>query len=115
MVRHGDPGIASWMVDSEEAGRQLASDNRDAVIEFTTSMTEQLLRTTSASHSVSIADLIEAGFIDENDELTSDIISDAISEYINDDYVDRWDGESDEYDHEFYDSDWDITSYGGLS
>lgn len=114
MVRHGDTGVPSWLVDSEETGSQLASENLGTVIEVTTSVTERVMREYTSSHNITIGDLVEAGFLDEDEELEPDRIADAISDYINDEHIDRYDCEPNEYDHEFYDSDWTIESYGGI-
>lgn len=114
MVRHGDTGVPNWLVDSEELGSQTARENLGTVLEVTTSISERVTREYTRTHNVTIGDLVEAGLIDEDDELTQDMIADALSDYINDDYIDRYDCDPHDYDHEYYDSDWTIDSYGGL-
>lgn len=110
MVRHGDPGVPSWLVDSGEVSP--ADTNR--MIEFSTSVTESVLVTYNVNHSVTVQQLIDVGLLGSGDDFNDrSVINDAISEYISNDYIDRYD-DDDPYhgDSDYYDSDWDISDYG---
>ncbi len=110
MVRHGDPGVPNWLVDSGEI--DLSDLSRE--VEFTTSVTETQLVTYSVSHTVTIQDLIDSGNLDVDDDHTDrGVVSDAISDYIGDGNVDQFDDEDPYHgDSEYYDSEWQIDSYG---
>ena len=110
MVRHGDPGVPFWLVDSGE----ISLSDLSRTVEFTTSVTETQLVTYNVSHTVTIQDLIDAQVLSPDDALLDrGVISDAISEYIAEDNVDQFDDGNPEHgDSEFYDSHWDIDSYG---
>jgi len=110
MVRHGDPGVPNWLVDSGE----VSLSDLSRVVEFTTSVTESQLVTYNVSHSVTIQDLIDSGNLStEDDHSDRGVIQDAISDYIGDGNVDQFDDEDPEHgDSEFYDSEWCVDSYG---
>lgn len=112
MVRHSDPGVPSWMLDSEEESLT-AGENRDRTISFTTSTSETVIRTFNVSHEVTMGTLIDNGYFNDDDEPTNRDIDDAISNYISDGMIDEYD-DDDPYisDSEYYDSDWDISDYG---
>lgn len=110
MVRHGDPGVPNWLVDSGE----VSLSDLSRTVEFTTSVTETELVTYNVSHSVTIQDLIDAGNLSTEDDYSDrDVVSTAVSEYIGDGNVDQFD-DDEPYrgDSEYYDSDWEIDSYG---
>ena len=110
MVRHGDPGVPNWLVDSGE----ISLSDLSRTVEFTTSVTETQLVTYNVSHSVTIQDLIDAQVLSPDDALLDrGVIQDAVSDYIAEDNVDQFDDENPEHgDSEFYDSSLDIDSYG---
>ena len=110
MVGHGDPGVPSWLVDSGEA----SPNDTSRIIEFSTSVTESQLVTYNVNHSASIQDLIDAGLLSSDDDFTDrSVVQDAISEYIANDFVDRFDDDDPHHgDSDYYDSDWDISDYG---
>src|SRR6056300_1286623 len=110
MVRHGDPGVPNWLVDSGE----ISLSDLSRTVEFTTSVTETQLVTYNVSHAVTIQDLIDAGNLDADDDFSDrGVISDAISDFIADDNVDQYDdGHPEHGDSEFYDSEWEIDSFG---
>lgn len=111
MVRHSDPGVPAWMVDSEEEPN--AGNSRDRVISFSTSQSESIIRTYNVNHEVTMGTLIDHGYFQPEDEPTNMEISDAISEYISDGMVDEYDdGNPHSSDGEYYDSDWDIHDFG---
>ena len=108
MVRHNDPGVPTWMVDSEE-------DNYDGntVVRFNTSYTESVLVTYNVNHEMTLQELIDEGLLDANDANDETAIHDAVNEAIANGYVYRWD-DDDPYhgDSDYYDSDWDVQSIG---
>jgi hypothetical protein len=110
MVRHGDPGVPNWLVDSGE----VSLSDLSRTVEFSTSVTETQLVTYNVSHTVTLQDLIDAGNLDADDDFTDrGVISDAISDFIADDNVDQFD-DDDPYrgDSDYYDSEWEVDSYG---
>jgi hypothetical protein len=110
MVRHGDPGVPNWLVDSGE----ISLSDLSRTVEFTTSVTETQLVTYNVSHTVTLQDLIDSGHLSADDDFTDrGVISDAISDFIADDNVDQYDdGHPEHGDSEFYDSEWEIDSFG---
>ncbi len=110
MVRHGDPGVPNWLVDSGE----VSLSDLSRTVDFTTNVTETQLVTYTVSHTVTLQDLIDAQVLSTDDDLSDrGVISDAISDFIAEDNVDQYDdGNPDHGDSEYYDSDWDIDSYG---
>ena len=112
MVRHTDPGVPTWMLDSEEESLT-AGENRERTIHFSTSTSETVIRTFNVNHEVTMGTLIDNGYFNDDDEPTNMEISDAISQYISDGMIDEYD-DDDPYisDSEYYDSDWDIQDYG---
>lgn len=112
MVRHTDPGVPTWMLDSEETSDR-AGDNRDRTISFSTSASESVIRTFNVNHEVTMGTLIDHGYFGDDDEPTNMEISDAISDYISDGMIDEYDDDDPHIsDGEYYDSDWDIHDYG---
>lgn len=110
MVRHGDPGVPNWLVDSGE----ISLSDLSRTVDFTTQVTETQLVTYNVSHTVTIQDLIDAHVLSADDDFSDRaVISDAVSEYIGNDNVDQYDDGNPEHgDSEFYDSYWEIDSYG---
>ena len=110
MVRHGDPGVPNWLVDSGE----VSLSDLSRTVDFTTSVTETQLVTYNVSHTVTIQDLIDAQVLSADDDLSDrGVIADAVSDYIAEDNVDQFDDGNPEHgDSEFYDSTWDIDSFG---
>mgnify|MGYP001345185451 CR=1 FL=1 len=112
MVRHTDPGVPRWMLDSEETSDR-AGDNRDRTISFSTSASESVIRTFNVNHEVTMGTLIDHGYFSDDDEPTNMEISDAISDYISDGMIDEYDDDDPHIsDGEYYDSDWDISDFG---
>lgn len=109
MVRHGDPGVPAWLIDSEEPNLL----DRDRTISFETSVTETQMVTYNVSHTVTVGNLIDDGYLNEDDDHDQDTVRDAISEYIADGMVDQYEDDDPYYgDSEYYDSDWNITEWG---
>lgn len=110
MVRHGDPGVPNWLVDSGE----VSLSDLSRTVEFTTSVTETQLVTYNVSHTVTIQDLIDAQVLSADDDLSDrGVIADAVSDYIAEDNVDQYDDGNPEHgDSEFYDSMWEVDSFG---
>ena len=110
MVRHGDPGVPAWLVDSEEEAH---NTSRDREIGFQTEASETQLVTYTVNHSVTLGTLIDDGYLNEDDEMSQDQIQRAIDDYIADGMVDQYDDDEPYYgDSEYYDSNHFVTDWG---
>ena len=108
MVRHGDPGVPTWLTTSEEVSpRDLSRE-----IDFTTEFSETQIVTYTVNHSVTLQDLVDDGYLIEGDDHDRDTVEEAISDYVGDGNVDQFDDNNPDYgDGEYYDSSHYIRSH----